>query len=121
MRGARPEGRACQERVLMSNSRAAGRRWLIGAAMIVAGGLVPLAQGPPPAPPPPPPAAQQAPNPDAVTGRGGRGRGGPDVLAGGPQLDDPAYAAVDFSKKKPVPALAPEEERKKLILQPGYR
>ena len=104
----------------MSNSRAAGRRWLIGAAMIVAGGLVPLAQGPPPAPPPPPP-AQQAPNPDAVTGRGGRGRGGPDVLAGGPQLDDPAYAAVDFSKKKPVPALAPEEERKKLILQPGYR
>ncbi|HUR33687.1 MAG TPA: hypothetical protein VM032_07815, partial [Vicinamibacterales bacterium] len=101
-------------------------RWLIGAAMMVAGGLVPLAQAPAPATPPPVPAApatppgQQPANPDAAAGRG-RGRGGPDVLAGGPQLDDPAYAAVDFSKKKAVPALTPEEERQKLILQPGYR
>ena len=62
----------------------------------------------------------QAP-PDAAPGRGGgRGRGGPDYLAGGPQLDDPAYASVDFSKKGAVPALPPEQELTKFILQPGY-
>src|SRR3954465_10812211 len=103
----------------MANSKPVSR-WLIGAAMFVAGGLVPLAQGPPPVTPAAP-AGQQAPNPDAAGRGGGRGRGGPDVLAGGPQLDDPAYPPADFSKKKPVPALPPEEERQKLILQPGYR
>src|SRR4051794_12792086 len=105
----------------MSSSKHASR-WLIGAAMIIAGGLVPMAQTPASPSTQAPAAGQQAPNPDAAAGRGGgRGRGGPEVLAGGPQLDDPAYAAVDFSKKKAVPALPPEEERQKLILQPGYR
>jgi hypothetical protein len=59
--------------------------------------------------------------PDAPPGRGGgRGRGGPEILAGGPQLDDPAYANVDFAKKAPVPALTPEQELTKFVLQPGY-
>jgi hypothetical protein len=47
----------------------------------------------------------QAPTPSA-----GRGHGGPEFLAGGPQADDPAYANVDFSKKTPGPALSPEQE-----------
>ena len=54
-------------------------------------------------------------------GRGGRGRGGPEILQGGPQADDPAYSNYDFSKKDPVRALPPDEELKKFILQPGYR
>jgi mono/diheme cytochrome c family protein/glucose/arabinose dehydrogenase len=97
------------------------RKWLpIAAAVMMFGaGLGPIAQapqggGPPQAAPPP----QGA--PDAPPGRGGR-RGGPDILPGGPQLNDPAYAAVDFSKKAPVPALPPAEELKRFILQPGYR
>src|SRR5207244_1021765 len=62
--------------------------------------------------------------PDPAGGRaggGGRGRGGAETLAGGPQLDDPAYANYDFSKKAPLLPLAPADELKKLILQPGYR
>ena len=34
--------------------------------------------------------------------------------------NDPAYANLDFGKKSPVLALAPDEELKRLILQPGY-
>src|SRR5258708_1727007 len=52
---------------------------------------------------------------------GGRGRGGPDVLPGGPQLNDPAYATADFSKKAPVPPLTPEQELGRFLLQPRYR
>ncbi len=96
--------------------------------MVLATGLVTIAQSPTPAGAGQAPAAQtptqggaaQTP-PDAAQGRGGRGRGGPDYLAGGPQLDDPAYANVDFSKKTPVPALTPDQELPKFILQPGYR
>src|SRR5262245_55118128 len=35
--------------------------------------------------------------PDPAGRAGGRGRGGAETLAGGPQLDDPAYANYDFS------------------------
>jgi len=103
------------------------RRSLLAAAvlLVLATGLVTIAQTPPAAPQAPaaqaPPAAAQTP-PDTPPGRGGgRGRGGPEILAGGPQLDDPAYANVDFSKKAPVPALTPEQELTKFVLQPGYR
>lgn len=106
------------------------RTWFLGVAIctVFATGLVTIAQTPtPPAGPQQAPAAQtpaqsaapQTP-PDAAQGRG-RGRGGPEFLAGGPQLEDPAYANVDFSKKPAVPALPPEQELEKLILQPGYR
>src|SRR5262245_42961424 len=96
--------------------------------MVFATGLVTIAQTPTPAGAGQVPTAQtpaqggaaQTP-PDAAQGRGGRGRGGPEYLAGGPQLDDPAYANVDFSKKTPVTALTPEQELTKFILQPGYR
>ena len=105
--------------------------WFLGVAVfiVLATGLVTIAQTPTPTAGPQAPAAQspqpggapQAP-PDATAGRGGgRGRGGPEVLAGGPQLDDPAYANVDFSKKTAVPALTPDKELEKFILQPGYR
>src|SRR5258706_9046345 len=101
------------------------RAWLLAAAilMVLATGLVTIAQTPttpwapqtPAAQAPAPGGAPQTP-PDAAAGRGGgRGRGGPDFLAGGPQLDDPAYAGVDFSKKAPVPALTPEQELNKFI------
>jgi mono/diheme cytochrome c family protein len=66
----------------------------------------------------------QAP-PDAAGGQagrgGGRGRGGPENLAGGPQLDDPAYANMDFSKKAPELPRTPEEQLTRFVLQPGYR
>ncbi len=52
---------------------------------------------------------------------GGRGRGGPEILAGGPQLDDPAYATADFSKKAPELPRTPEEQLTRFVLQPGYR
>jgi len=104
------------------------RRSLLAFAilLVLATGLVTIAQTPArapqaPAAQAPPPGAGQAP-PDAPPGRGGgRGRGGPDFLAGGPQLDDPAYANVDFSKKTAVPALTPDQELTKFTLQPGYR
>ncbi len=72
-------------------------------------------QGPGGNQPPAEPGAPPAP------GRGGR-RGAPqEVLAGGPQANDPAYAGYDWSKKAPVLPLPPAEELKKFILQPGYR
>ncbi len=66
------------------------------------------------------PAQSDSPQGTLEAGRG-RGRGGPEVLAGGPQLNDPAYANVDFSKKPPVLPLTPDQELKRFILQPGYR
>ena len=73
----------------------------------------PVVQGGGAAPPPEP--GQTPP------GRGGRGRGGPEVLQGGPDASDPAYANYDFSKKAPVLAKSPDDELKTFILQPGYR
>src|SRR5262245_23906420 len=88
-------------------------------------GLVLDAQGPAAPNPDQAPAVQggaQVPPGDAGPGRGGgRGRGGAEVLQGGPHANDPAYANYDFSRKAPVPALSPDDELKKLILQPGYR
>jgi mono/diheme cytochrome c family protein len=114
----------------MTNVTRRQRSWLLGASllMVLAIGVVTIAQAPTPtagaqapaAQTPPQGGATQAP-PDAAPGRGGgRGRGGPEFLAGGPQLDDPAYATVDFAKKAPVPALTPDQELTKFILQPGY-
>jgi len=114
----------------MTNVTRRQRSWLLGASllMVLAIGVVTIAQAPTPtagaqapaAQTPPQGGATQAP-PDAGPGRGGgRGRGGPEFLAGGPQLDDPAYANVDFAKKAPVPALTPDQELTKFILQPGY-
>src|SRR6476661_4550984 len=104
------------------------RRSLLAFAilLVLATGLVTIAQTPAGAPQAPaaqaPPQGAGQPPPDAPPGRGGgRGRGGPDFLAGGPQLDDPAYANVDFSKKTAVPALTPDQELTKFTLQPGYR
>src|SRR5262245_37790376 len=99
----------------------AGIVWGLSAFAVIASGLIPLAQAPSPGPTQAPPPQGAAP-PDAPPGRGGgRGRGGPDTLASGPQLEDPAYANVDFSKKTAVPALTPARELEKFILQPGYR
>ena len=104
--------------------------WFLGVAVfiVLATGLVTIAQTPAAQTPPqgaaaqtPPAAAGQTPPADAQGRGGGRGRGGPDFLAGGPQADDPAYANVDFSKKPPVLALTPEQQLEKFILQPGYR
>jgi mono/diheme cytochrome c family protein len=110
-------------------SRKAHARWgisaaavLIGATTFVLSAQVPAGnQSPAPSgagvqgAPAQPPAEPGAPPP-------GRGRrSGPEVLQGGPQANDPAYANLDFSRKAPVPALPPEEELKKFILQPGYR
>src|SRR5690348_11701239 len=105
-------------------SGSVGRWTAAGAAVVLAAGLSPAAQTQSPsggAPSTAQAAAQpaQAGAPDARGGRGGR-RGGPETLAGGPQLDDPAYAEVDFSKKEAVPALTPQQELTKFILQPGY-
>ncbi len=105
-------------------SGSAGRWTVAGAAVVLAAGLAPVAQTQSPsggAPSTAPAAAQPGQAPDARGGRGGGRRGGPDTLAGGPQADDPAYAEVDFSKKAPVPALPPDQELAKFILQPGYR
>ena len=95
-----------------------GHRWVLaGGVMILATGWALSAQAPTPGPPAAPQGA-----PQAEQGRGGgRGRGGPEVLPGGPQLDDPAYANYDFSKRAPLLPLSPEEQLKKFILQPGYR
>jgi len=105
------------------------RSWLLSLAilMVLGTGLVTIAQTSTPAGTPQAPTAQtpapggatQAPA-DAAGRGGGRGRGGPEFLTGGPQLDDPAYANVDFSKKAAVPALTPDQELAKFILQPGY-
>ena len=102
--------------------------WLPAAAviMVFAAGLVPVAQAPQTASPAQTPAAGVPPQgtpapPQRGGGAGGRGAGGPDVLPGGSMLDDPVYAAVDFSKKPPVPALTPEQQLARFILQPGYR
>lgn len=96
--------------------------------MVAAAGLVPVAQTPattqPTAsgvPAPGTPASPQRGGEPARGGGGGRGAGGPDVLPGGSMLDDPAYAAVDFSSKAHVPALTPEQQLARFILQPGYR
>jgi mono/diheme cytochrome c family protein/glucose/arabinose dehydrogenase len=96
--------------------------WLPAAAVIivVAAGLVPVAQAPQTASPPQTTASPQRGAEPARGGGGGRA-GGPDVLPGGPQLDDAAYAAVDFSRKAPVAALTPEQQLARFILQPGYR
>ena len=84
-------------------------------AMLFATDLVQTQQAPPQGAP------SQAPPGDQAPGRGGRGRSGPETLPGGPQLNDPAYANVDFSKKTPVLPLTPAQELTKFILQPGYR
>ncbi len=114
-----------------------GRRWVVhlralrryggqalSAIAVTMVGLVPMAQTPAnsqaPQAQPASPGGNPVP-PGDVPGRGGRGRGGPDILAGGPQLEDPAYTAVDFSKKDPVPALTPDKQLTRFILQPGYR
>ena len=88
---------------MRTTSGSVGRWAVAGAAVVLAAGLAPVAQtqspaGGAPSTAPAPAAAQPAQAPDGRAGRGGR-RGGPDTLAGGPQLDDPAYAEVDFSKK----------------------
>jgi hypothetical protein len=112
-----------QKRISMNTKRQSLFAFAI--LLVLATGLVTIAQTPAgapqaPAAQAPPQGAGQA-TPDAPPGRGGgRGRGGPDFLAGGPQLDDPAYANVDFSKKPPVPALTPDQELAKFVLQPGY-
>ena len=101
-------------------------KWLLAGGLAVCLSTYAVsAQGPAPAPTP---AAQ---TPAADGGRGtvappeaaqGRGRGrGPESLAGGPQASDPAYANYDFSKRAPLLPLAPEEQLKKFVLQPGYR
>ena len=78
-----------------------------------AGGPAPAAQTAPGAPPP---------EPGQPARGGGRGRGVPqENLQGGPSASDPAYANYDWSKKPSVPILRPEEQLKKLQLQPGYR
>src|SRR5687768_14744288 len=106
--------------------------WLPAAAviMVFAAGFVPVAKAPQPitpsqtagpgAPPQGAPASPQR-GAEPARGGGGRGPGGPDVLPGGSMLDDPTYAAVDFSKKTPVPALTPEQQLARFVLQPGYR
>jgi len=86
-------------------------------------GLVLWAQGPPPPAPQVPVVQGQQAAPPAEPGAPPQGRGrrsGPDVLQGGPMANDPVYANLDFGKKSPVLALAPDEELKRLILQPGY-
>ena len=104
-----------------------GRRWVLAlsAIAVVLVGLVPRAQTPAnnttPQAQPASPGGNGTPPGDAAPGRGGRGRGGPDILAGGPQLDDPAYGAVDFAKKDPVLPLTPDKQLTRFILQPGYR
>ena len=55
---------------------------------------------------------------------GGRGDGGLQTgsgIPGGPSLDDPAYADVDFSPRPPVLPKPPAEEQALFQLQPGYR
>src|SRR5262245_64435520 len=114
----------------MTNVIRRQRSWLLGASilMVLAIGVVTIAQAPTPTAGPQAPAAQTPPQggapqapPDAAPGRGGgRGRGGPEFLAGGPQLGAPAYGSVDFAKKDAVPALTPDQELTKFILQPGY-
>jgi hypothetical protein len=81
------------------------------------------AQTPPAGPATAPGAPAQGRGADqAAQGRGGgRGRGGPELLPGGPDAADPAYANYDFSKRAPLLPLSPDEQLKKFILQPGYR
>jgi len=75
-----------------------------------------------PAPPTAGAGANQQAEPGAAPARGGgRGRGGAETLPGGPQANDPAYANYDFAKRPSLLPLAPAEELKKLIPQPGYR
>src|SRR5262245_42179041 len=111
----------------MRSNLLSARNFCIGLAVVLScalAGLVVDAQGPAPNPDQAPAVqgGEPVPTGDAGPGRGGgRGRGGAEVLPGGPQANDPAYANYDFSKKAPVPALSPEDELKKLILQPGYR
>ena len=103
--------------------------WLLAAtAVIAATGVLIGAQAPSPAAGPAAPAApgagrgQVPPGQDPAAGRGGgRGRGGPEVLQGGPQLSDPAYANYDFTKRDPLLPLTPEKQLEKFIMQPGYR
>jgi mono/diheme cytochrome c family protein len=88
-------------------------------------GLGVMAQGP--GPTAPPPAAPQGVGPDRQGGpgapagapgrQGGGGRGG----RGGPQATDPANEGVDFSPRPPVLPLAPAEQLKHFVMQPGYR
>ena len=104
------------------------RQWGLVAALVAgATSFVLAAQAPaPPAAPAPSPqqgpaAGPPGPNPARAGGPGRGGRGGPETLAGGPQLDDPAYEGYDFAKRDPLLPLTPEEEAQKFILQPGYR
>jgi mono/diheme cytochrome c family protein/glucose/arabinose dehydrogenase len=59
--------------------------------------------------------AQTAPRGAIQTPGGGRGPGA------APDANDPANATADLSPKPPVVALTPDEEAKRLWLQPGYR
>ena len=97
----------------------------IGAAIFAAAFTV-SAQTPAPPAAPQQPQAQAGgappPEPGAQPPARGRGRGNPqEVLAGGPQATDAAYANYEFAKRAPVVPLPPAEELKKLIPQPGYR
>ncbi len=101
--------------------------WLVLLAVVSLTGLPLLAQTAPVAAPPAngqgaaaaAPARQGAPAAGRA-GRGGRGgRQGVDV--GGSQMDDPAYAGVDFSKKDAVLPQAPADEAKRFWLQPGFK
>jgi hypothetical protein len=90
--------------------------------------VVPTGQGPASPVPPPGSAAGPAGDEGQAPGRGGgRGQGGGGAyeggsgLSGGPDLDDPAYATVDFSPADPVLPRTPEEERQRFQLQSGYR
>src|SRR5262245_37034043 len=114
----------------MTNVSKPQRSWLLGASilMTLAIGVVTIAQAPTPTAGPQAPAAHTPPQggapqapPDAAPGRGGgRGRGGPEFPPRGPQPHDPATGNVDFAKKAAVPALTPDQELTKFILQPGY-
>ena len=96
------------------------RSWFLAAGilMVLATGLVTIAQTPGTTGAPQAPvvqgAAPQAP-PDAPAGRG-RGRGG----RGGPNETDPVNAEADFTPSAPVVPLPPAEEAKQFVLQPGY-
>jgi len=112
---------------MAGNERGRFARVLSLAALGIAGftGFALSAQTPAPAPAAPdaPPAAQGRGQivPEAAGRGAGRGRGGPEVLQGGPQLADPAYADYDFTKRAPLLPLTPQQELEKFILPPGYR
>ncbi len=93
--------------------RRRGPRRGIVAWVVVAAGIVGLAQTPAPPVQTPEAQVQAPPSPSA---QGGRGRG-----LGGGRKDDPINADIDWTKQPPVLPKTPAEELKHFILQPGYR